>query len=141
MDHLFVTQLFITALPSFSHTTHIVDDNFIPEQWDLQFKVEVEWRIFEKFYGNFIYSQSFCPKSAEGKSPKKYSNFILLVISGLGFWTVVSRPISQHNTYYTKASTFLQFYLQNFYTIKRKIALMLKNHIPSIWRLTMIILI
>ena len=30
-------------------------------------------RFFEKhFYGNFIYSQSFCQKSAKRKSPKKY---------------------------------------------------------------------
>ena len=41
-------------------------------------------RFFEKlFHGHFIYSQSFCQKSAEGKSPKKYFLYFVLM-SGLG---------------------------------------------------------
>ena len=41
--------------------------------WDLQFKVDSERQIFEKiFMAIFIDPQSFCQKSAERKSPKKY---------------------------------------------------------------------
>ena len=42
----------------------------ILHEWhDLQFKVASERQIFEKLYhGNFIYSQSFCQKSAESIS-------------------------------------------------------------------------
>ena len=56
-----------------SHTTHVVCVNFIRERRDLQFNVDSERQFFEKlFHGSFIYSQSFCQKSAERKSPKKY---------------------------------------------------------------------
>ena len=67
-----------------SHTTHVVCVNFIRERWDLQFNVDSERQIFEKlFHGSFIYSQSFCQKSAERKSPKKYFLYFVLM-SGLG---------------------------------------------------------
>ena len=60
-----------------SHTTHVVCVNFICEWRDLQFNVVSERQIFEKlFHGRFIYSQSFCQKSAEAKSSKKYFFFI-----------------------------------------------------------------
>ena len=37
--------------------------------------------IFLKlFHGNFFYSQSFCQKSAERKSPKKYCFFLICVL-------------------------------------------------------------
>ena len=62
----------------FSHTTHIMCVNFIREWRDLQFNVDSERQIFEKlFHGRFIYSQSFCQKSAERKSPKKYFSYLI----------------------------------------------------------------
>ena len=52
-----------------SHTTHVVCVNFIRGWLDLQFNVDSERQIFEKFcHGRFIYSH----KSAERMSPKKY---------------------------------------------------------------------
>ena len=49
-----------------SHTTYVVCVNFIHKWRDLQFKVDSERQIFwETFHSNFIYSQSFCQKSAE----------------------------------------------------------------------------
>ena len=57
-----------------SYTTYIVCFNFL-HKWrgDLKFKVDSEWQIFwETFHRNFIYSQSFCQKSVERKSLKKY---------------------------------------------------------------------
>ena len=44
--------------------------NFIREWRDLQFNVDSERQIFET--GRLIYSQNFCQKSAERKSPRKY---------------------------------------------------------------------
>ena len=56
-----------------SHTTHVVYVNFIRERRDLQFNVDSKRQIFEKlFHGSYIYTQRFCQKSAESKSPKKY---------------------------------------------------------------------
>ena len=67
-----------------SHTTYIVCVNLIHKLRDLQFKVDSERKIFWKTFDvNFIYSQSFYPKSAERKSPKKYSLYFVLM-SGLG---------------------------------------------------------
>ena len=49
-----------------SHTTYIVCVNFICKWWDLQFNIDFELQILEKlFHGMFIYSQSYCQKSAE----------------------------------------------------------------------------
>ena len=67
-----------------SHSTHVVCVNFMREWRDLQFNVDSERQIFEKlFHGNFIYSQSFCQKSAARKSAKKYFSYSVLM-SGLG---------------------------------------------------------
>ena len=68
-----------------SHTTNVVCVNFIHKWRDLLFKVDSEQQIFwETFHDNFIYSQSFCQKSAERKSPKKYfSYFVFDVWPGL----------------------------------------------------------
>ena len=57
-----------------SHTTYVVCVGFIHKWQDLQFKVDFEQQIFwETFHGSFLsYSQSFCQKSAERKSTKKY---------------------------------------------------------------------
>ena len=68
-----------------SHTTYVVCVNFIHKWRDLQFKIDYERQSFWKtFHGNFICSQSFCPKSAERKSLKKYlTKFVLM--SGLLF--------------------------------------------------------
>ena len=61
-----------------SHTTHVVCVKFIREWWDLQFNVDSKRQIFEKlFHGRFIYSQSFCQKSAERKSAKKYYSYLI----------------------------------------------------------------
>ena len=59
-----------------SYITQVVCVTFICEWWDLQFNVDSKRQIFEKlFHGRFIYSPSFCQKSAERKSPKKYFSF------------------------------------------------------------------
>ena len=72
-----------------SHTTYVVCVNFIHKRRDLQFKVDFEQQIFEKlFMAIFIYSQSFCQKSAERKSPKKYFLYFVLIF-GLGPWLFV----------------------------------------------------
>ena len=68
-----------------SHTTYVMCVNFIHKRRDLQFKVDSERQIFEKlFHVNFINPQSFCQKSAERKSPKKYFH-IFVLMSDLGF--------------------------------------------------------
>ena len=87
------------------HTTHVVCFNFICEWWDLQFKVDFEGQIFEKlFRGRFIYSQSFCQKSAERKSPKKYFSFSYLMTK-LGYESRILSLISRHTTYQTTATS------------------------------------
>ena len=64
-----------------SHTAYVVRVNFIHKWRDLQLKVD---RFFEKlFTAILIYSESFCQKSAERKSPKRYFLYFVL-ISGLG---------------------------------------------------------
>ena len=60
-----------------SHTIYVVCVNFI------YISDGTERQIFlETFHGNFIYSQGFCQKSAERKSPKKYFLYFVLM-SGL----------------------------------------------------------
>ena len=68
-----------------SHTTYVVCANFIHKWPDLRFKVDSERQTFlRKFSWQFLfYSQSFCQKSAERKSPKKYFLYFILM-SGLG---------------------------------------------------------
>ena len=67
-----------------SYTTYVVCVNFIHKWRDLQFKVDSERQFFlEKLFMAFNYSQSFCQKSAERKSPKKYFSYFVLM-SGLG---------------------------------------------------------
>ena len=70
-----------------SHTTHIVCVNFFICEWrDLQFNADSELQIFEKlFHGRSIYSQSFCQKSAERKSPKKYFSYFNFFMIDLGY--------------------------------------------------------
>ena len=67
------------------HTTYVVCVNFIHKWRNLQFKVDSERQIFRETFSwqVFIYSQSFCQKSAERKSPKKYISYCALM-SGLG---------------------------------------------------------
>ena len=73
--------------------------NFIREWRDLKFNVDSEQQIFKKlFTAKFIYSQSFCQKSAEGgKSSKKYFH-IFVLMSDLGF----KLGPYEHTTYYTR---------------------------------------
>ena len=67
-----------------SHTTHVVYVNFIRDWRDLQFNDDSERQIFEKlFHGWFIYSQSFCQKTAERKSPKKYFSYFIILMTDL----------------------------------------------------------
>ena len=67
-----------------SHTTCVVCVNSIHKWRDLQFKVDSERQLFEKLFRAILfYSQSFCQKSAERKSPKKYFSYFILM-SGLG---------------------------------------------------------
>ena len=62
-----------------SDTTYVVCVNFIHKWGTCSF--------FEKlFHGNFFYSQSFCQKSTERKSSKKYFSYYVLM-SGLGLET------------------------------------------------------
>ena len=58
-------------------------------------------RFFEKlFHGRFIYSQSYCQKSAERKSPKKYCFFFIFRFDAWpGIRTRPLRLIRQHTTY------------------------------------------
>ena len=66
-----------------SHTTYFVCVNFIYKWRNLQFKVGSEWQIFWRTSWQFyFYSQSFCQKSAERKSSKKYFLYFVLM-SGL----------------------------------------------------------
>ena len=83
-----------------SHTTHVVCVNFIREWRDIQFNVDSERQIFEKlFHGNFIYSQSFCQKSAVRKSPKKYFSYFIFLMTDLGYEPRLLRLINRHTTY------------------------------------------
>ena len=68
-----------------SHTTYVVCVIFcIRKRRVVQFKVDSERQIFEKLLmAIVIYSQNYCQKSAERKSPKKYFLYFVL-ISGLG---------------------------------------------------------
>ena len=96
-SHTYITYIIGHYNPSVriidlvSHTTYVVCVNFIHKWRDLQFKVDSERQIFwESFHSNFIYSQSFCQKSAERKSPKKYfSYFVLMSSLGLEPWLFV----------------------------------------------------
>ena len=83
-NHYYITYIIGHYNPSVriidlvSHTIYVVCVNFIHKWRDLQFKVDSERQIFwETFHGNFIYSRSFCQKSAERKSPKKYFSYFV----------------------------------------------------------------
>ena len=55
-------------------------------EWrNLQFEVDSERQIFEKLYMEILFTlKSFCQKSADRKSPKKYFH-IFVLMSDLGF--------------------------------------------------------
>ena len=64
--------------------------NFIHKWQDLQFKVDSERQIFwQTFQSCSKYSQSFCQKSAEIKSPKKYFFSYFVLMSGLYLYGTV----------------------------------------------------
>ena len=70
--YLVITTLQSGLRPS-SHLTYVMSVNFINEWLDLNFKVYSKRQIFGKLFKAIsIYSHSFCQKSAERKSPKKY---------------------------------------------------------------------
>ena len=70
----------VSIIDLVSHTAYVVWVNFIHKWQDLHSLTSTpNDRFFEKlFHGSFIYSHSFCQKSAGRKSPKKYFflNFI-----------------------------------------------------------------
>ena len=89
---------------------------------------------FEKlFIAIFIYSQSFCPKSAERKSPKKYFSYFVFDVWSSAC-TLVFRLISQHTTYYTTATS---WFLSPPKSIDR--AKFLKTTFNTYWRMTLIL--
>ena len=65
-----------------SHATHAVWVNFIRVWLDLQINFDSDGEIFEKlFHGRFIFCfQSFCQKSFEKKTSKKYIFFLYFVL-------------------------------------------------------------
>ena len=68
-------------------------------------------RFFKKlFHGRFICSQSFCQKSAQRKSPKKYFFFIFCVDTLPGIQTWALHLISLHTTYQRTATS--EIYIQ-----------------------------
>ena len=74
------------------HTTYVECANSIQQWRELQFNVDFKRQILEKlFHGRFIYSQSFCQKSAERKLPNKIFFFYffcnLYLTRGLGLET------------------------------------------------------
>ena len=83
-----------------SHTAYVVCVNFIYKlRGTYSLKSTANDRFFEKlFMAVLIYTQSFCQKSAERKSPKKYFSYFSLM-SGLGLEPWLFRLISQHTTY------------------------------------------
>ena len=80
------------------------------------------WRQFrtldfwEVFHGNFIYSQSFCQKPAERKSPKKYFH-IFVLMPDLGYEPGGSMPNNPTHFLPTcsKANSILSLQLFNQY--------------------------
>ena len=75
--HNWSLQPFSQAYDLASHDTYVVCVNFIYKWRDLKFKVDSEQQTF-------IYSQSFCQKSAGRKPPKKYFH-IFVLMSDQGF--------------------------------------------------------
>ena len=69
-----------------SHTT-VVCVNFIHERRDLQLNVVSERQIVLRNFSMawFIYSQSFCQKSVERKSSKKYLFLYFVLKPGIGY--------------------------------------------------------
>ena len=68
-----------------AHITHVVCVNFIHEWGTFSLTSTTNDRFFEEiFHGRCIYSQTFCQKSAERKTPKIYcfSYFVLTLELG-----------------------------------------------------------
>ena len=82
-----------------SHTIYVVCVNFTHKRRDEQFKVVSEWQIWDTFHGNLIFSQSFCQKSAERKSPKKKYSFWILIWCLAWDSTLALRLICERTTY------------------------------------------
>ena len=74
---------------------------FIHEWRDLQFSIDSERQIFEKlFHSRLSYLQSFCQKSAERKSQKKYFftfRFDVFFMTGLVTLRVFGRNLLRGN--------------------------------------------
>ena len=71
--------------PSFSLLFLLYALIFMHKRREIKFKVDSERKILEKFFmAVFIYSQIFCQKFNEKKSPKKYFLYFVLM-SGLWF--------------------------------------------------------
>ena len=77
------TYLVVTIIINLvSHMIYVLCVNFIDKWPNLQFKVDSE-RFFEKLFVAILFTLSFCEKSVERKSPKKYFSYFVLM-SGLG---------------------------------------------------------
>ena len=101
--------------------------------------VRLERQIFEKFFnGRFLYSQSFCQKSAERNSPKK--NFIAInrfdawpgILPGLYIWqanTLSTKLLRlQYNMYIHRKSLHTPLYVIFFLPISRlQFLILIKN--------------
>ena len=80
--------------------------NFIHDWPDLKLKVDSERQVFDKLIRAILFTLSFCQKSAERKSPKKYF-FIFRFVGDVkrGVLTVASYLKNQHTTYQTTSNT------------------------------------
>ena len=66
----------------------------------------------ETFHGNFIYSHSFCQKSAERRKSRRKCFFIFCSDVWLGVWTLALCLISQHTNYGTTATAIWHLFSQ-----------------------------
>ena len=105
-SHTYITYMIGHYNPSVriidlvSHTIYVVCVNFLYiSGGTYSLKSTPNDRFWETIHGHFfIYSQSFCQKSAERKSPKKYF-FVFRFDVWPGTRTLAFRLINQHTTY------------------------------------------
>ena len=87
IEPIYVTEALGWHLTNHLHTYIMghYNSSIRPSFWHhSRCNVVCERQIFwESLHGTFIYSQSFCQKSAERKSPMKYFSYLVLM-SGLG---------------------------------------------------------
>ena len=93
-------NLSVRIIDLVSYTTYVVCFNFICKWRNLLFNVDSEWQIVLRNFSwlIFIYSKSFCQKSVEKQSPKKYF-FVFCFDVSPGARTLALSLISQQITY------------------------------------------